>query len=49
LLGPADLSAIAADAALIDALARGDEPDESTPAGALLAAWLHEVANGGTR
>lgn len=49
LLGPADLAAIQADDELLDALAAGEQPDESTPRGAQLAAWLREVNDGGAR
>jgi hypothetical protein len=48
LLGPADLAAIRADNALLGYLATGGEPDPTDPVGALLAAWLREVANGTT-
>jgi hypothetical protein len=49
LLGPSDLAAIHADHRLRDRLGAGEQPDESDPVGGLLAAWLREVANGGTR
>jgi hypothetical protein len=48
LLTPADLAAIHADR-LRDRLAAGEQLDEDSPACARLAAWLREVANGGTR
>ena len=51
LLTPADLDAIRADGTLRDRLARGERPgaDDPGPAARLLAAWLHEVENGGAR
>lgn len=49
LLGPTDLSAIAADDELLDALAAGEVPDPFDPLGRLLAAFLREVEDGGAR
>jgi hypothetical protein len=51
LLGPAEISAIRADDALIDRLARGELPDPSDPdpIAASLAAWLGSITAGGAR
>ena len=46
LLTPADLAALRAAGELLDRLAAGELPNESDPAGAHLAAWLREVADG---
>jgi hypothetical protein len=43
LIGPAELAAIAADDALLDALAAGEVPDDAGPLGRRLAAWLREI------
>jgi hypothetical protein len=49
LLGPADLSAIAADDALLGALARGEAPDPTDRLGWVLAAFVREVQDGDAR
>ena len=44
-LGPAELAAIAADHVLLGRLAAGELPDERTPTGRRLAAWLRDVVD----
>ena len=50
LLTPTDLAAIGAAPALLHRLAAGERPDDaSDPVALRLEAWLHEVAEEGTR
>jgi hypothetical protein len=51
LLNPAEIAAINAHDALLDALRRGELPDcdDRDPVAAFLVAFLAEVANGGSR